>query len=229
MMDKPHEGHRARLRAQLRSGGLDSFSDIQVLELLLTYAIPRQDTNPIAHRLLERFGTLAAVLDAPQEELARVDGIGERAALLLSLVPQLIRRYELSRGEKEQILDSTGRIGEYLAPYFIGAREEQVYLLCLNARCKVLCCRQIACGSINTVGVSVRKVVEEAIRAGATSVALAHNHVSGIALPSREDEHTTELIRSALAAVDIVLIDHIIVAEGDYVSMAESGLLRAGC
>lgn len=219
-----HGGHRARLREQFLRAGLDSMSDVQVLELLLFFAIPRRDTNPIAHRLLERFGSLAAVFEAPVTEISRVEGVGESAALLLALVPQAARRHLIDRAKFEQVLDTTEKCGRYLLPFFHGERDEVVYLLCLDAKCKVLDCRLLFRGGVNTAGVSVRKIVEAALTYNATSVVLAHNHVSGIALPSREDEATTRQIRTALDAVGILLADHIVVADDDFVSMADNGL-----
>lgn len=221
-----HTGHRARLKAQFLQAGLDAFTDIQVLELLLFYANPRQDTNPIAHRLLNQFGTLSAVLDAPVELLESVKGVGENAALLLHLIPCVCRRYLIDRASYEQILDSTEKAGAFLVPYFFGARDEMVYLLCLDAKYKVLDCRMLSVGGVNTAAVSVRKIVEAALACNATSVVLAHNHTSGIALPSKEDEATTRQIRTALDAVGILLVDHIIVADDDFVSMADSGFFR---
>ena len=221
-----HTGHRARLKAQFLQAGLDAFTDIQVLELLLFYANPRQDTNPIAHRLLNQFGTLSAVLDAPVELLESVKGVGENAALLLHLIPCVCRRYLIDRASYEQILDSTEKAGAFLVPYFFGARDEMVYLLCLDAKCKVLDCRMLSVGGVNTAAVSVRKIVEAALACNATSVVLAHNHTSGIALPSKEDEATMRQIRTALDAVGILLVDHIIVADDDFVSMADSGFFR---
>ena len=225
-MDHAHTGHRARLRGQFLHAGLDALTDIQVLELLLFYVIPRKDTNPIAHRLLTQFGSLSAVLDAPVEALAQVDGVSETAASLLHLIPALSRRYLIDRSSFERILDTTEKAGAYLVPYFFGARDERVYLLCLDAKCKVLDCRLLSVGGVNTAAVSVRKIVEAALSCNATSVVLAHNHTSGLALPSAEDEATTRRIAAALDAVGILLADHIIVADDDYVSMADSGFFR---
>lgn len=223
-----HSGHRDRLRQQFLRAGLDSMSDIQVLELFLFYAIGRRDTNPVAHRLLERFGSLSAVFEAPVNELCKIDGIGENAAILLSLVPQTARRHMIDRARLEQVLDTTEKAGQYLLPFFHGERDEVVYLLCLDAKCKVLDCRLLFRGGVNTAGVSVRKIVEAALAYNATSVVLAHNHISGIALPSKEDEATTAQIRTALDAVGILLADHIVVADDDFVSMADNGTLSQG-
>ena len=204
-------------------GGLDSFSDVQVLELLLGFAIARKDVNPLAHALLERFGSLSGVLDAPAGDLMKVPGIGENTAVMLSVMPQLMRRYTIGKNKTGTILNTTTKAGSYLLPFFFGAKDEQVYLLCLDAKCKVLDCRKLFTGSVNTVGVSVRRIVEEALRRNATSVILAHNHTSGIALPSREDEETTNMVQAALEAVGIRLADHMVMVEDDFVSMADSG------
>lgn len=218
-----HDGHRARLRRQFLEGSLDSFSDVQALELLLSFVIARKDVNPLAHELLDRFGSLAGVLDAPAGELMKVPGVGENTAVMLSVMPQLMRRYAIGKNKTGVILNTTTKAGSYLLPFFFGAKDEQVYLLCLDAKCKVLDCRRLFTGSVNTVGVSVRRIVEEALRRNATSVILAHNHTSGIALPSREDEETTNMVQAALEAVGIRLADHMVMVEDDFVSMADSG------
>lgn len=218
-----HAGHRERLKRRFLEEGLDDFTDIQVLELLLFYAIARQDTNPIAHRLLEHFGSLSRVLEAEPEELKKVKGVGEHAAALLHLIPQLGRYYQVDSAQRVEILTSLDACGAYLVPHFFGRTRETVFLLCLDAKCKVLCCREIGEGSVNSASISVRKVVETALAANATTVVLAHNHPSGVALPSDEDVQTTRRIAAALSAVEIHLADHMVVAEGDYVSMVQSG------
>lgn len=221
-----HQGHRARLKERFEKEGLEHFSDVNALELLLFYAVPRQDTNPIAHALLERFGSLAGVLDAREEDLVQVPGVGRSAATLLHLIPALMGRYMQQSRELGDILSTTTQCGQYLLPYFFSARDEKVYLLSLDAKCKVLDCRLIHTGSVNTAGVSVRKIVEAAISANATSVVLAHNHTSGIALPSEADKATTARLFEALKAVDVLLADHIIVANDDFVSLADDGFFE---
>lgn len=218
-----HEGHRQRLKERFRRSGLDNFTDVQVLELALFYCIPRRDTNPIAHALLEHFGSLSQVLEASVEELQKVEGIGENTALYLSMLPQIGRYYLVDRTQREVILPTIDKCGAYLVPFFFGRPTESVFLLCLDAKCKVLCCREVGRGSVNSAGVSVRKIVETAIGANATSAVLAHNHPSGLALPSAEDIQTTRRVAAALAAVEVHLADHIVVADGDYVSMVQSG------
>ena len=218
-----HKDHRKRLKTRFLENGLDSFTDIQALELLLFFAIPQGDTNPLAHGLLNHFGSLSQVLDADVEELKKVSGIGDHAATLLRLVPELSRYYQVDCAKRTEVLTSLDACGAYLVSRFFGRMVEMVFLLCLDAKCKVLCCREIGEGSVNAASISVRKVVETALSANATTVVLAHNHPSGVALPSAEDVQTTRRIAAALKAVDVTLIDHIVVAEGDFISMAQSG------
>ena len=221
-----HEGHRERMRKQLKTSGMDSLSDVQVLEMLLYYAAPRGDTNPAAHALLKRFGTLDGVFSAPETELRKIDGVGEVAAQLLLLVPQVARRCLMSRSTQIQVLDTTSKCGQYLLPFFHGEREEVVYLLCLDAKCKALDCVLIHRGGVNVASIAARKVVKAALDSNATSVVLAHNHPSGLALPSQEDKQTTMVLKAALDAVGVVLADHIIVADDDFVSMRDHGILE---
>lgn len=219
-----HDGHRERLRKRFKDEGLDGFSEIQTLELALFYAISRKDTNPIAHALLDHFGSIAQVLEAPVEELQKVPGVGESTAVYLRMITELGRFYMVSRTTQTKVLTTLEQCAEYMLPFFYGRRLETVFLLCLDAKCKVLCCKEVAEGSVNAAGISVRKVVETALGANATSVVLAHNHPSGVAVPSGEDVQTTRRIAAALAAVDVHLVDHIVVADEDYVSMAQSGV-----
>ena len=218
-----HKGHRERLKARFLEEGLDNFTDIQALELLLFYAIPQKDTNPIAHALLDHFGSLSRVLEADVEELKKVPGISDHSATLLALVTELGRYYQVDCAQRVEVLTTLDACGAYLVPRFFGRSNETVFLLCLDAKCKVLCCKEIGEGSVNSTSISIRKVVETALSANATTVVLAHNHPSGVALPSSEDVQTTRRIAAALSAVEVHLADHIVVAEGDYVSMVQSG------
>ena len=218
-----HDGHRQRLKQLFRDNGLDNFYENQALELLLYYCIPRKDTNPIAHALLDRFGSISQVLEAPVEELMQIEGVGEHAATFLHLITEISRYYLVKRGENNKILPTLEDCAKYLLPHFYGRRNETVFLLCLDAKCKVLSCRELGEGSVNAAGISVRKIMETALAVNATTVVLAHNHPSGIAIPSSDDIQTTRRIAMALSAVGIHLADHIVVADEDYVSMVQSG------
>lgn len=218
-----HEGHRERLKKRFLQDGLDGFNDIQALELLLFYCIPRKDTNVLAHALLDRFGTFDQVLDATVEELQQVPGIGENAATFLSLISATGRYYQMSKAKNITVLQTIDQCGKYLCAFFKSRRNEMVYLLCLDAKCGVLGCKLISEGSVNSASVSARKVVEVALATNATSVILAHNHPSGVALASDEDKQTTQRIAAALDMVGIELVDHLVVADDEFVSIRQSG------
>ncbi len=217
-----HSGHRQRLKDRFRREGLDNFDELYVLELLLFYCIPQKDTNPLAHRLLDHFGSLAGVLDATAEELEKVDGVGQNVSTFLSLITQVGRYYQVKRAEPGEILRTIEQCGNYLVPYFFGRERETVFMLCLDAKCKVLCCKKIGEGSVNSANVPIRRVVELALGANATTVVLAHNHPSGLAIPSADDVQTTHRVAAALEAVEITLADHIVVSRDDYVSIVQS-------
>lgn len=220
-----HTGHRERLFERYANSGIDSFSDVELLELVLTFAIPRKDTNPIAHRLLAQFGSLRTVFEAPLLSLESVEGMTKRAATLLQMYPGVWKRYENCLQRETVFFRTTEACGDYLEPFFRGLRDEHVWLLCLDAKCKLLDCREISHGTVNFATLPIRRVVETALAVNASSVVIAHNHPSGIALPSKEDVELTKQLQTALQSVDVLLADHIVVAEGDYVSMRDSCLL----
>ena len=221
-----HDGHRQRTKQRFLRHGLDNFDDINVLELLLYYALPRQDTNPLAHRLLERFGSLSGVLDASPAQLQAVEGVGESAALLLNLIPAVSRRYMLDKTPDDHRIDSAAAAGRYFLPRFMYEQEEVLYALFLSPRKTPLDCRVLSRGQLHSVDIPVRRLVEQALELRASAVILAHNHPSGLAVPSREDEEATHTVQRALALVDVELADHIIVSGCDYASMRECAALR---
>ena len=218
-----HQGHRKRLKERFLTEGLDNFNEVNVLELMLFYCVQRQDTNPLAHRLLDHFGKLSCVLDASPEELMKVSGVTEHIATYLTMVNAVGRFYLRNRMADTKILTTTEACGKYMMPYFHALQNETVYLLCLDAKCKVLACKKVGEGSVNSASISIRRIVETALNANAVSVVLAHNHPSGLALPSAEDVQTTLRLARALHAVEITLADHLVVADGDFVSMVQSG------
>lgn len=219
-----HDNHRERLRRRFEDSGA-SFEPYQLLELLLFYSIPRSDTNPTAHALIDTFGGLREVLDAPVSELKKVPGVGESSALLIKLVQRLAVVYAEPDNRGAVILRDSASAGAYLVPKFLGERDEIVYMLCLDAKGKLLGSGEIGRGGIESSDVDVRKIAEEAFRHNAVSVILAHNHPSGVALPSEQDEKTTRELSYALRLLHINLLDHIIVADRDWVSLADSGML----
>ena len=223
-----HAGHRGRIRERLRTAGLDAFSEHEVLELLLTYAIPQRDVNPLAHELIAAFGSLSAVLDADENELLCVKGMGKNAALLLTMMPQLLRYYQMNAlGERPVILKLADACA-YCAPLFFGAAEEQIYMVCLNRAGRVLHRALLHTGTVDEVALHPRTVVETALRHGACSVILAHNHPSGMASPSQADVDVTKRITTALYLIGIQLVDHLIFADRAAFSMARCCTLSGG-
>ena len=224
MEDTIHSGHRERLRERFDDNGLRAFSDVEALELLLFYALPRCNTNELAHRLLERFGGFREVMEADASELALVKGVGENAARLIRLVSQLNMRYlRAARVGKRGILGCPEDAVDYLRPLFAYSRDELAFAVCLNSAGNVVGCHQLARGMSNRVEFSARQIVEPALRDNAAYVILAHNHISDVALPSNADVKATEAVAATLGGLGIALADHFIISGDEYVSMRESG------
>jgi DNA repair protein RadC len=223
---KLHGGHRGRLKARLLREGIDGFDDHQVLELLLFYAIPRLDTNPAAHRLMQKFGSISAVLEADPKDLASVEGVGSNAAAFLTLIPQITRRYFLDRVEHtHKTLNTSEAAADYLVPLMAGRPEEVFYLICLDSQLRVLYPALISEGTVKDAFVHPRHVVEAAVRHKAASVILAHNHPAGSVKPSSHDLKLTRNLVQALGGMNVQVIDHIIVAGGQIYSFSREGTL----
>lgn len=219
-----HDGHRERMKRRFRRNGMDGFQEHEVLEMLLYYCIPRRDTNEIAHALLKEFKNLPRVFNATQKELEHVEGIGENAALFITFIRQLERYFPDPDVDPDEILWNLKRCHTYLQRCLVGKINETVMLLCLDAKCKLLGCHVVGEGGLHSANASIRKIVEIAMACNATSVVLAHNHPGGLAVPSGEDVRTTERIAKTLKTMDVVLMDHIIVAGKEMVSLVDSGL-----
>ncbi len=224
-----HAGHRERLRERYARSGMDDFADHEVLELMLTYAIPRVDVNQQAHRLVERFGSVAGALDALPEELCEVDGIGPGAAQFLTMLPSLFRRYALNKCEPGEPMDSAGKIGEYLHAKYTGITFERVYLLLFDNSMRLIDCCHLDDGTVNCSKVTVRKVAELCLRKHAACAVLAHNHPMGLAIPSGADIEVTQTVENALETIGVQLLEHIIVTENSHAPIMRhhKGLLRS--
>lgn len=219
-----HSGHRERLRRRFIDNGLDGFEEHQALELYLFYAIPRRDTNPLAHRLLERYRNIGGVCDAPIDELERDFGLSESAAALLKLLPEMSRLYNESKLSDTNLIDPE-TVGDMIARRFIGRTSEAVALLLGSAKGKILYFDIVAKGSVSSSDFPLRRIVDLAIRHNARTAYIAHNHPSGSLLPSRADIDVTKLLDSTLSSVGVHLLDHFIVADNEYVSLREYDLI----
>ena len=178
-----HEGHRQRMRARVEQYGLESLAPHEALEYLLYITNARRDTNGIAHALLERFGSFAGVLEASEEELCRVPGVGPASARMLHLLPEVSRYYEHSRTSTEGALTTTERLAAYLKPRFAGAKQEKALLLSLDSRSRVKSVYWLKEGNARMVSLEVKDVVSAALRGGTESVVLCHNHPNGCRCP----------------------------------------------
>lgn len=220
-----HDGHRKRLRERFTEHSLSSFNDINSLELLLAYAIPRKDTNELAHKLLDTFGSLQAVFDASHQELIAVEGIGENAAVLISLIPQIYKKAAVCEADKIKKCNSVELLVKYLQPRFMNERDEILIMLCLDSGMKVINCVEVARGVVNAVETNSRRITELALKSRATFVVMAHNHPNGISIPSIEDDAFTRQIKNALSSVHIKLADHLIFAGEDWTSYASTSFI----
>lgn len=218
-----HDGHRERLRNEfLNLGENQSMHDHKLLEMLLFYAIPRKDTNPIAHALIDTFGSFSAVFDADVESLANVKGMTKNAAVLIKSILPIARTYVASKSSTDKCIKTFEDIGNFFMAKYLGIKSETCSMLCLNGKGEILTFEVISDGDLDSTGLSIRTVLEKVIKTSATAVVLAHNHPSGIALPSVQDIELTKMVAAALKTISVTLIDHLIIANNDYISMAQS-------
>ena len=224
MSKEIHKNHRIRMRNRFLEHGLDNFADHEILELLLYYAIPRGDVNPLAHRLIDEFGSLASVLEASPEDIRKIDGAGESVATLLHLMPPLLQRYQLSKVKGKQY-NSTEKLGELLVSYYAGKPNETVSVILMDNNCRIIRIHEIGQGSACASQISERELVRAALQYNAANVVLAHNHPRGVCQPSRADITSTARLRELLKRMEVSLVDHIIIAENHWMSLAASQYL----
>ncbi len=222
MASNIHDGHRDRLKTRFLKHGLDSFESHQVLELLLFFSIPRKDTNPLAHKLLNTFGSLPAVFNASIEDLCKIKGVSEHTATLIKLCGEFPRRYEQELQANITSFSSLNDIAAYLQPMFRGVQNEITVLVCLNNRMELLGAPILSTGTLVSAETSLREIVEQAVRYQATRVVLAHNHPAGNTTPSGADLTATRHIIDALKIVEVGVLDHMIFAQNSYVSMRQT-------
>lgn len=216
-----HEGHRERMRNKYVNKGIEVFEQHEILEMLLFYAIPRKNTNDIAHRLLEACGSLSAVFDAPIDILMQ-QGLSYNAAVLLHMIPDLSRAYQSNKFDNEEKIITDENIGKKMVHLFAGKNEECVYAFFLDAKGKEKYSGIISKGDASSAPLFSKDIVSIAARCKAVTVIIAHNHPSGVAFPSRADLEATADIADALDTIGIHLADHIIVADRDYISLSST-------
>ena len=226
-MENIHKGHRERVRTEFKRFGLEHFSDHMVLEMLLFYAIPQKDTNELGHRLMNRFGSLSSVFDAPLELLTEVEGITENSAALIKFTAAVIRRYMDDYSSQNNIIRNPEDAKQYMRYKFLCEQKECVYMACMGNNGKVIFCARVAEGSPEMVNIVPAEIVKTALRANAIKAVLAHNHPNGFCNPSSKDLRATSILWEELRRVDVELIDHIIVAQDGVYSMRENNMFPA--
>ncbi|MDI6795065.1 MAG: DNA repair protein RadC [bacterium] len=219
-------GHRKRLRERFRKSGLAGFHDYEIVELILTFAIPRRDVKPLAKELLKRFGNnLAALLDAPLEELEAIRGMGPNTAIFIRLLKEVATEYLRVPIIGKNYLNSLQDVLNYCHHSMSGLRDEVFQVIYLNARNEVLNAERIQAGTVDQSVVYPRKVVEATLKHNASALIFTHNHPSGDPTPSEADKKLTQNLVKAMQAIDVSVHDHLVVARDGYFSFRESGLL----
>lgn len=222
-----HKGHRERLRERFLQEGPDGFADHEILEMLLYGIIPRGDTNPTAHMLLQEFGSLSSLIEADPGEIMKTSGVGKGTAVFFSLIHELMRRFEQEKLEQKTSLTSSARAAEYCCALLAHCTTERFYVICLDSRRRVIHTTKIAEGSVVEALVQPRMVMEAALRYRAAGVVFCHNHPGGNARPSFADLDLTSNLRELLNLVNIQTVDHIIAAENNqYYSFSEHEMLK---
>lgn len=219
------EGHRQRLRARYWLNGEGALQDYELLELLLSFAIPRRDTKLLAKKLLGRFGTLARVFEAEPPALEEIEGIGPQAATLISLIRPLATRFIKTMPAGKTLLRSTGEAAAYFQAKLKGLPEEEVHVAFVNAKNAVTATECLQRGTVDQSAVYVRKVIERALAHKASGFILAHNHPSGDPAPSAHDRELTQAVKAAAAAVGIRFLDHLIIGDAAPFSFKANGLI----
>lgn len=220
-----HSGHRERLKKKFVANGFDGFEPHEALEMCLFYAIPRKDTNPLAHRLLDRYLTIAGVCDAPLDELMKEFGLSYSAAVYIKMLPEMSRLYNESKLSNDYIIDPE-TVGDLFRTKFIGRTSEASALMLGDAKGKMIYFDIIAKGSLTATEVPIRKIVDLAMRHNAKTAYIAHNHPSGVAFPSIKDISVTHTLFTTLRSVGVMLADHFVVADEDYVSLRQSNFAK---
>lgn len=224
----PHDGHRDRVREKfMKEENLNAYADHNILEMLLFYAIPRADTNELAHRLINTFGSFSAVFDADIEQLIRVDGVGKSTAVLIKMIPSVMQRYYEDKINNPSKITNTDSAAEFLKTKFFNETVEIMYLMCMNNDGKILKFTQIASGTLDYSEIDSRLILQEMLLCKATTAIIAHNHPGGICAPSLSDVNTTQQIASLLSGINARLIDHIIIAGDEHFSFSSHNKLKS--
>lgn len=225
MTNNIHKGHRERLRNQLLKGGIDNFSDYQIVEMLLAFTIPYKDTNPLAHRLLDEFGSLANILDAQPDELCKISGIGTKTATFLTSLPDVFRVYKISKSQNNESLNSPKLAYEYFESRIPIIKDEMFYYACLDNSNHVIKFSQFGRGGISHINVNIRDFTNEILKVPTCGVIICHTHTSGQPRPSFNDIEFTKKLLASLRLLGISLLEHIILSPSGFYSFCNARLI----
>lgn len=220
-----HKDHRMRLKTQFLENGINSMTEVQILELLLFYSIPQKDTNPLAHKLLKEFTSIKGVLSAPTEELMNVVGIKQNSATLLKLVHGLINYTSVPKGAK--VINTTFDAKDYCQKLFHGIDVEQFYVICLSKENEVKKMKMIALGTMDEISLQIRNITEFVLLSRCNRIVICHNHPSGKGRVSDEDMSFTYSLLCSCLLNSIDILDHVIVGTNRTISMNEQGMLQS--
>ena len=224
--DNVHSNHRSRVKQKFVDGGFSNFAEHEILELLLYYAIPQQDTNPLSHRLINRFENLKGVFDASIENLLTIDGVGENTAILIKLIPALMQEYGKGVCNGLSTISNHKIAKEFCSNLYIGSSCEQFNVICINPLNKVTSYKELSSGSASRVMVSIRDITDYCLRNNCDRIIISHNHPQSNATPSNDDLLMTRRIFNSCVLNEIDVLDHIIVSPTDSYSLAEKGLMQ---
>jgi len=226
-MSNIHDGHRDRMRFRYLQEGAEGMATHEILEMLLYGTISRGDTNEIAHHLLDEFGSISNLIEADPYEIAKTAGVGIKSAVFLSLLHELVRRYEREKMDQKPALTSIQRSVEYCRALLAFRPRECFYAICLDSRRKILHTSKVSEGTVGDAAVSPRLVVEKALRYKAMGILLCHNHPNGNAKPSYNDINLTAQLKKMLEPLGVEVLDHIIIGENQYFSFFENNMLKS--
>lgn len=217
-----HAGHREKVKQRYYESGLNSMPDHNILEMLLFFGIPQRDTNPIAHELINTFGSFSGVLEADYKELRAVKGMTESAACLLSMILPTYKRYVGDIHKKKQKFETPKQMADFLRPLYLDTTNERIYAMCFDPYDKLIACRIVSDGDIDSANFDLRRLASIVLEVKAKKVVLSHNHPNGTLTPSLGDCNVTDAARELLFLLKVQLVDHIIITDESYFSMLKS-------
>ncbi|OGV39267.1 MAG: hypothetical protein A2020_02245 [Lentisphaerae bacterium GWF2_45_14] len=227
MTTEHHIGHRARLREKYLKTGSKGFHDYELMELLLTYAIPQRDVKPIAKELFKRFHSFSGIIDAPLLEISKVSGFGKNSSILVKLIKDISAEYLAAQMREQDVLTSPASVTDFARMKLSGHEDESFMVIYLNTKNHVSDYEIIQTGTIDRAIIYPRNLIKKSLASNASGLIIVHNHPSGICDPSDEDKTLTTAVKNAVEAVNIRFLDHLIVGKSGYFSFFENGLLSS--